>query len=114
MLDIPFSQVGEFVYHCHILEHEDGGMMAKIVVVPEPLAPTNTTHDFNADFNSDIFGARTGGDVAIWLMTGAQMLQSGSRRPCPRTGRSSGSATSTLMATTMSCGVTPAAMLQSG
>jgi FtsP/CotA-like multicopper oxidase with cupredoxin domain len=33
-VDIPFSQLGEFVYHCHILEHEDGGMMAKIQVVP--------------------------------------------------------------------------------
>jgi L-ascorbate oxidase len=32
--DIPFTQLGEFVYHCHILEHEDGGMMARIVVVP--------------------------------------------------------------------------------
>jgi L-ascorbate oxidase len=31
---IPFSQVGEFVYHCHILEHEDGGMMARIKVSP--------------------------------------------------------------------------------
>jgi L-ascorbate oxidase len=36
VIDIPFSQVGEFVYHCHILEHEDGGMMAKIRVVPSP------------------------------------------------------------------------------
>lgn len=26
--------VGEFVYHCHVLEHEDNGMMAKIRVVP--------------------------------------------------------------------------------
>jgi FtsP/CotA-like multicopper oxidase with cupredoxin domain len=26
--------VGEFPYHCHILAHEDGGMMAKIRVVP--------------------------------------------------------------------------------
>jgi FtsP/CotA-like multicopper oxidase with cupredoxin domain len=34
VFDIPFSQLGEFVYHCHILEHEDGGMMARIVVVP--------------------------------------------------------------------------------
>jgi L-ascorbate oxidase len=34
--DIPFSQLGEFVYHCHILAHEDGGMMAKIQVVPSP------------------------------------------------------------------------------
>jgi L-ascorbate oxidase len=33
VLDIPFAEVGEFVYHCHILEHEDGGMMAKIQVV---------------------------------------------------------------------------------
>jgi len=36
VMDIPFSQLGEFVYHCHILEHEDGGMMAKIRVVPSP------------------------------------------------------------------------------
>ncbi len=34
--DIPFSQLGQFVFHCHILEHEDGGMMAKIQVVPSP------------------------------------------------------------------------------
>jgi len=34
VFDIPFAQLGEFVYHCHILEHEDGGMMARIVVVP--------------------------------------------------------------------------------
>ena len=33
-LRIPFSEVGDFVYHCHILEHEDGGMMAHIRVVP--------------------------------------------------------------------------------
>jgi FtsP/CotA-like multicopper oxidase with cupredoxin domain len=36
VLDIPFTQLGEFVYHCHILEHEDGGMMARIQVVPAP------------------------------------------------------------------------------
>ena len=27
-------QAGDFVYHCHILEHEDGGMMSKITVLP--------------------------------------------------------------------------------
>ena len=27
------EQVGKFVYHCHILEHEDGGMMASVQVV---------------------------------------------------------------------------------
>ncbi len=32
-VEIPFTQIGDFVYHCHILEHEDGGMMAHIRVV---------------------------------------------------------------------------------
>jgi L-ascorbate oxidase len=36
VFNIQFTQLGEFVYHCHILEHEDGGMMARIVVVPSP------------------------------------------------------------------------------
>ena len=39
VVDIPFSQLGEFVYHCHILEHEDAGMMAKIQVVAAPPVP---------------------------------------------------------------------------
>lgn len=30
------EQVGSFVYHCHILEHEDGGMMAAITVLCPP------------------------------------------------------------------------------
>ena len=33
---IPFRKVGDFVFHCHILEHEDGGMMARIRVVVSP------------------------------------------------------------------------------
>ncbi len=33
---IPFSQVGDFVYHCHIGEHQDGGMMAHIRVIATP------------------------------------------------------------------------------
>ena len=36
VFDIPFAELGEFVYHCHIFEHEDGGMMARIQVVPAP------------------------------------------------------------------------------
>ena len=34
VVDIPFTIAGDFVYHCHILEHEDGGMMARIRVRP--------------------------------------------------------------------------------
>ena len=44
---IPFharEQIGFFVFHCHILEHEDGGMMA-VVQVFDPADPSkNTDH----------------------------------------------------------------------
>jgi len=33
-MDFRGAVVGDFVYHCHILDHEDNGMMAKIEVVP--------------------------------------------------------------------------------
>jgi Multicopper oxidase len=32
------NTIGTFVYHCHLLEHEDGGMMALIRVEPSDLA----------------------------------------------------------------------------
>jgi suppressor of ftsI len=38
---LPFTDpyiVGKFVYHCHILEHEDGGMMATLQVNPSATA----------------------------------------------------------------------------
>ena len=35
-VSIPFSEIGDFVYHCHIGEHQDGGMMAHIRVVANP------------------------------------------------------------------------------
>jgi FtsP/CotA-like multicopper oxidase with cupredoxin domain len=33
-LDFRGADIGDFVYHCHILGHEDGGMMAIIRVLP--------------------------------------------------------------------------------
>ena len=33
-LDFRGPDIGDFVYHCHILDHEDGGMMAIIRVLP--------------------------------------------------------------------------------
>ncbi len=33
-IDFRGPIIGDFVYHCHILEHEDGGMMAIIRVLP--------------------------------------------------------------------------------
>ncbi len=35
--------VGTFVYHCHLLEHEDGGMMGRIRVEPADIAPSTTS-----------------------------------------------------------------------
>jgi len=31
--------IGEYVLHCHILDHEDAGMMLNIAIVPDPSAP---------------------------------------------------------------------------
>lgn len=35
-MDFRGAVTGEFVYHCHILDHEDEGMMANILVEPNP------------------------------------------------------------------------------
>ncbi|HTJ63533.1 MAG TPA: multicopper oxidase domain-containing protein [Alphaproteobacteria bacterium] len=35
-VDLPFAIAGDFVYHCHILMHEDDGMMARIRVRASP------------------------------------------------------------------------------
>jgi FtsP/CotA-like multicopper oxidase with cupredoxin domain len=35
--------VGTFVYHCHILEHEDGGMMGRIRVLPASTSASTTS-----------------------------------------------------------------------
>ncbi len=36
-VEIPFAITGDFVFHCHILEHEDGGMMSAIRIVSSEL-----------------------------------------------------------------------------
>ena len=38
-MDFRGPDVGDFVYHCHILDHEDGGMMAIIRVLPRTNPP---------------------------------------------------------------------------
>jgi FtsP/CotA-like multicopper oxidase with cupredoxin domain len=44
---IPFTDrqiLGRFMYHCHVLKHEDKGMMANIEVYDPALEPTLSTH----------------------------------------------------------------------
>ncbi len=48
-VEIPFAIAGDFVFHCHILEHEDGGMMATVRVASSadaPMVPANPHQHF--------------------------------------------------------------------
>jgi len=42
-MDFRGPDVGDFVYHCHILDHEDAGMMAIIRVLPRASASASST-----------------------------------------------------------------------
>ncbi len=42
-MDFRGPTVGDFVYHCHILDHEDNGMMAIIRVLPKTKAGASTS-----------------------------------------------------------------------
>ena len=42
-MDFRGAVVGDFVYHCHILDHEDGGMMAIIRVLPKGEVEANAS-----------------------------------------------------------------------
>ena len=45
-MDFPDrNAVGTFLYHCHLLEHEDGGMMGTIRVLPADGAPGTIAGD---------------------------------------------------------------------
>jgi FtsP/CotA-like multicopper oxidase with cupredoxin domain len=41
-MDFRGAVAGEFVYHCHILGHEDNGMMANILVTDKPIVHAAT------------------------------------------------------------------------
>ena len=72
------------------------------------------TGDFNGDGKADIVWRDTTGNVAIWLMNGAAVLQTGGLGWSPPTGPSSKPATSTVTARAICSGATPAATWRSG
>lgn len=49
--------VGTFVYHCHILEHEDGGMMGRIKVEPAKSVVVVRTESSNQSLKGAIYDA---------------------------------------------------------
>ena len=46
-------------------------------VSPVGISPPSATHDFNGDGKSDILWRDIAGDVGMWLMNGASILQAG-------------------------------------
>jgi len=44
LMDFRGNITGDFVYHCHILGHEDSGMMAIIRVLPQPSNANSGKH----------------------------------------------------------------------
>jgi len=57
----------EYVWHCHILSHEENDMMRTTVL----LKPHN---DFNYDGKTDILWQRTDGSVQLWNMNGLNRI----------------------------------------
>ena len=68
--------VGTFVYHCHILEHEDGGMMGEIQVLPPGSAATaavtasaaNIAPNQNVTLTANVLDASTGNPTPTGLV----------------------------------------------
>jgi FtsP/CotA-like multicopper oxidase with cupredoxin domain len=59
---------GDFVYHCHIAEHEDGGMMAIIQVTPSPAAAL--FQKFKLAFDSLGWFGADDAPASAWCLSG--------------------------------------------
>ena len=83
---------------------------------PSATIPTSWTvvgtGDFNGDGLGDILWGDSNGNLAVWLMNGANVVSSGASAPSRRPGRWPASATSTATARPIFCGATPAATLR--
>jgi len=63
-----FDIAGLYVWHCHIIEHEDHEMMRPLMVLA-------TKNDFNFDGNTDlIWRNNVSGENAVWYMNGVTHL----------------------------------------
>ena len=77
---IPFyarQQIGDFVFHCHILEHEDGGMMAVVQVYdPRQLAENTGPSQFANLLQGSMCGLRPAAadtpSLGRWLLQAAR------------------------------------------
>ncbi|MGC2445520.1 multicopper oxidase family protein [Candidatus Binatus sp.] len=67
-MDFRGPDVGDFVYHCHILAHEDGGMMAIIRVLPRDAGWFGPYGKFRTLFAS--IGGQYAERTAAWCVNG--------------------------------------------
>ena len=82
---IPFTdpvQIGTFVFHCHILEHEDGGMMAAFEVYDPRRTAQATPIQRSARINGTPFCGHVppGFDISAELQTAAELRTSAELR----------------------------------
>ena len=63
--NILYNFGNEYVWHCHILSHEENDMMRSIVAL------SNVNNDFNSDIKTDILWRNSiTGDNLVWYMNG--------------------------------------------
>lgn len=97
---IPFyarQQLGSFVFHCHILEHEDGGMMAVVQVYdPRQLAANTGPSQFANLLPGAMCGVST--TIAETPSIGRRLLQS-ARSALVRSSAEAGEPAATGLAT---------------
>ena len=70
--------IGTFLVHCHILSHEDGGMMAKIRVGTAPPLSTNATQVTFASPNAPSQNVTISGGQAPYSVSGCATVANGS------------------------------------
>jgi FtsP/CotA-like multicopper oxidase with cupredoxin domain len=84
----PYDYGWEYVWHCHLLGHEENDMMRPMVL----RASFTAASDFNGDGFSDIFLLETlTGASNVWLMAGAAISSSGSPGAIPANSQIKGS-----------------------
>jgi FtsP/CotA-like multicopper oxidase with cupredoxin domain len=70
-MDFRGADIGDFVYHCHIAEHEDGGMMAIIRVMPSSTAATiERIHIYFASLERSVEQRFSAQAARLWCVRG--------------------------------------------
>lgn len=68
-MKVYFQNAGVFMYHCHIIEHEDAGMMAQIQIV-DPKDPDKTYKLMDMETITNAFAEEMGVEPGEVFMPG--------------------------------------------